>query len=236
VSLFHVLCSRTRFWRCRVRRVPFSCSVLPVSISAVPRAYAPFFMFCAPRLVFGGTGGVGSNFLILRALTHFQRYRGRPFSFSCFPLPDMFSAVPRASCPIFIFCAPRLVFDNNQGRRVSFLRFGLPDSFSAIPRASDPDFIFCAPVLVFGGTEGVVSLFHVFRSWTYFWRYRGHRVQFSCFALPDSFSVVPSASAPVFMFCVPGLIFNGTVVVGSHFLVLRAQTSIRQFRGLRVPF
>jgi hypothetical protein len=43
-------------------------------------------------------------------------------------------------------------------------------------------------------------------------------------------------SAPVFMFCVPGLVFNGTVVVGYHFLVLRAQTSIRQFRGLRVPF
>jgi hypothetical protein len=212
-------------------------------------------MFCAPRLVFGGTGGVGSNFLILRALTHFWRYRGHPFSFSCFPLPDMFSAVPRASCPVFYFCTPGLVFSGiegvgsrfhvlcsqthfrrYQGRRVPFSCFARPNWFSAIPRASNPDFIFCAPVLIFGGTEGVVSLFHVFRSWTYFRRYRGNRVQFSCFALPDSFSVVPSVSAPVFMFCVPGLVFNGTVVVGYHFLVLRAQTSIRQFRGLRVPF
>jgi hypothetical protein len=38
------------------------------------------------------------------------------------------------------------------------------------------------------------------------------------------------------MFCVPGLIFGNIEGVVSRFLVLRAQISIGQFRGLWVPF
>jgi hypothetical protein len=84
---------------------------------------------------------------------------------------------------------------------------------------SGPDFIFCAPELVFGGIKGVASRFHVFRSQTRFRRYRGRRVPFSCFARPDSFSAVPRASGPVFIFCAPGLVFGGARGVGSLFNV-----------------
>jgi hypothetical protein len=54
--------------------------------------------------------------------------------------------------------------------------------------------MFCAPGLVFYGTEGVGSCFHVLRVQTRFSRYRGHWVPFSCFALLDSFSTIPSSS------------------------------------------
>jgi hypothetical protein len=60
--------------------------------------------------------------------------------------------------------------------------------------------MFYAPEHVFGGAEGVGSRFHVLRSRTYFLRYRGRRVLFSCFVRPDSFLTKPRASAPVFMF------------------------------------
>jgi hypothetical protein len=89
---------------------------------------------------------------------------------------------------------------------------------------------------VFGGTEGVLSLFHVLRSRTRFRRYRGCRLPFSCFALPDSFSAVPRASGPVFMFCVTGLVFGGTEGVGSRLHVLRFRTRFRRYRERRVPF
>jgi Plant mobile domain len=42
---------------------------------------------------------IGSRFHVLRAPTHFRRYRGRQVPFSCFALLDSFSAVPRASGP-----------------------------------------------------------------------------------------------------------------------------------------
>jgi hypothetical protein len=96
--------------------------------------------------------------------------------------------------------------------------------------------MFCAPGLVFGGTQGVGSLFHVLRSRTHFRRFRGCRVPFSCFASPYLFLEVPRASGLVFMLCAPGLIIGGTVVVGSRFHVLRAQTHFRRCRGRRVPF
>jgi hypothetical protein len=111
----------------------------------------PIFMFCAPELVFGGTYGVGSHFHVLRFRTHFLSCGGRRVPFSC---------------------------------------FALPDSFSAISRASGLVFMFCVPVFIFGGTEGVRYLFHVLRVQTRFRRYLRRRVPFSCFALPDSFSVV----------------------------------------------
>jgi hypothetical protein len=226
-SRFHILCVQTHFRRYRGRRVPFSCFVSPYSYSAVLRASGSVFMFCALVLVFEGTEGLGSPFRILRARTHFRRYRGRRVPFSCFALPDTFSTVQRASGPFFLFCAPGLILAEPRGsgsrfkvlrprthfrryrvRRVSFSCFALPDSFLAVTRALGPVFMFCAPVLVFDDTEGVRSHFHVFRLHTHFRRYRGGRVSFSCFASPRSFSVVPRASDPIFLFCALGFVFG----------------------------
>jgi hypothetical protein len=149
-SHFHVSGSRTRFRRCRVRSIPFSCFACPDSFLAIPTASGPFSCF--------------------------RRYRGRPVPFSCFVLQDMFSAVPSASSPVFM-CCPRTRFRRYRGRRVSFsffdgtegvrscfhvLRtrtrfrryrghrvpfscFARPDLFPTVPRASDPILKFCAP-------------------------------------------------------------------------------------------
>jgi hypothetical protein len=108
--------------------------------------------------------------------------------------------------------------------------------FSTVPRVPDPVFIFCAPGVVSCGTEGVGSRFHISCSRTHFRRYRGDLIPFSYFALPDSFSAVPRASAPVFMFCVSGLVFDGTESVRSRFNVLRTRTHFRQYRGRPIPF
>jgi hypothetical protein len=140
------------------------------------RASCPVFIFCAPVLIFGDNEGVGSSFHILRSRTHFRRYRGRQLLFSCFTLPDSFSTITRASTPIFMFCAPGLIYDGNEGvdfrfdvlsnqsrfpryrrRHDSFSCFALPDSFSAGLRATCP---------VFDGSEIVGSSSHVLRSRT----------------------------------------------------------------------
>jgi hypothetical protein len=201
-------------------------------------------MFCAPGLVFGGNEGVGSRFHVLRARTHFLRYRGRRVPFSCFVRLDSFSAVPRASGTIFIFLRARTRVRAFRGRRVPFTFFcapglkfscfALPDSFSAEPRASVPVFMFCAPGLAFGGTDGVGPHFDVLYSRTRFWLYRRSQISFSYFARPDSFSAVLRASDPVYMFCAPGLVFGGNEGVGSCFHVLRARTCFLLYRGLRV--
>jgi hypothetical protein len=110
--------------------------------------------------------------------------------------------------------------------------------------------MFCAPELVFGDTECVGSCFLVLRSKARFRRYRGSQVPFSCFAFPDMFSAVTSATYSVYMFCAPGLIFGGPVFifcapglgfggtegVGSRFHVLRAWTLFRCYRGRPLPF
>jgi hypothetical protein len=152
-------------------------------------------MFCFPELIFGGTVGVGSRFHVLRSRTSLRRYRRRRVSFTCIALPDMFSAVRRASDIVFMFCSPGLVLGGSEGvgSRFHLLR----------------------PVLIFDGTEGVESRFHVLRSRTHFRRYRGHRLLFSCYTLPESFSAVLRASSPVFIFCAPGIIFGGNEGVGS---------------------
>jgi hypothetical protein len=151
-------------------------------------------MFCALELIFGGTEGVRSRCHVLRARTRFRRNRGRRVPFSCFARPYSFSAEPRASGSVFMFCA-----------------------------------------LVLGGTEGVGSHFHVLRSRTRFWRYRGRRVPFSYFARRNSFSTALGASGPVFMCCASGLVFGGSEGVGSRFNVLRARTHYRRNRGRRLP-
>jgi hypothetical protein len=260
-SCFHFLRARTCSRRYRGRRVPFKYFTFLDSFSTVTSASGHFFLFCAPGLILGGTECIVSRFHVLRSRTHFRRYRGRHVPFSCFARPDTLSAVPRASGPVFMFCAPGLVFDGTEGvgsrfhvfrsrtrfrrcrvPRVPFSYFLRPDSFSAVlkalgpvfmfsavPRASGPVFPFCVAVLIFGGIEGVGSRFNVLCSWTRFRRYRGRRVSFSCFALPNSFSAVPGASGIVFMFCTPGLVFGGTEGVGSSFHVLRARTRFLRY-------
>jgi hypothetical protein len=224
----------THFRRYRGRRVQFSCLALQDSISAVPRASGSVFMFCAPGLVFGDTDGVESRFYVLRSRTHFRRYRGRQVPFSSFTLPDPFFAVPTASVPVFLFCAPgpilggtdgvgsrfhvlrsRMHFRRYRGRRVSFSSFALHDYFSTVPRASGLVFLFCAPGPIFDSTNDVGSRFHVLRSRTHFRRL--------CRVL-DPFSFVPSSSGHVFMFCAPGLFSGGTEGVRSRFHVLRSRT------------
>jgi hypothetical protein len=213
------------------------------------------FVFCAPGLVFSGTEGVGSLFHVLRVRTPFRRYRGPRVLFSGFERPDSFSAVPKTSGPVLMFCAPGVVFGGTdgvrsrfhvlraqthfrrfRGRRVRFSCFACPESFSVVPRASGPVFMFCAPRLIFGGSGGVGSRFLVFCARTRFRRYRWHRVLFSCFERPDSFSAIPRASGPIFMICVPGLIFGGTEGVRFGFHVFRARTRFRRYRWRRVPF
>jgi hypothetical protein len=184
-------------------------------------------MFCAIGLVFDGAEFVGSRFHVLHARTHFRLYQGRLVPFSCLALPDFFSAVPSASGPVFMFCATGHVIGGAEGvwsrfhvlcyrtrfrrcrvRRVPFSCFARPNSFSTVSRASSPVVMFSAPGLFFGGTECVGALFHGLHSRTRFRRYRERRVPFSCCALPNSFSAVPRASVPVFMFCAPGLVFE----------------------------
>jgi hypothetical protein len=195
----------------------------------------PVFRFCAPVLVFGGTEGVGSRFHVLQSRTCFGRYLGRRVPFSCFVLPDSFSALPRASGPVFMFCTSGLVFGVTEG--------------------VGPVFVFCAPGLIFGDSEGAVSRFHLLRSGTCFWRYRGRQfrflflccrahfrryrgrlVPFSCFALPFSFSAVLRVLGLVFMFCASVFVFGGTEDVGSRFHVLRSWTRFVRYLGRRVPF
>jgi hypothetical protein len=188
-SRFHVLHSRTHFRRCRVCQVPFSCFAVPSSFSAVLRVSGVIFMFCASRLVFGGTEGVGSSFNVLRFRTHFRWCRVCHVPFSCFTRPDSFSAVPRVKGLVFMFCVPGLIFGGTEGvrscfhvllsrtcfwrcggRQVLFSCFALPVTCSAVSRASGPVFMFFTPGLVFDGTEGVGTRFHVLRAQTHFRR------------------------------------------------------------------
>jgi hypothetical protein len=96
-------------------------------------------------------------------------------------------------------------------------------------RASGPGFMFYAHGHIFGNTEGIGSRFHVlrarthfrrcrgrgsrfhvFRARSHFQRYRVRGVPFSFSVLLGSFSAIPGASVPVFMFCTPILVFGGT--------------------------
>jgi hypothetical protein len=252
-SRFHALRSRTHFRRYRERRVPFSCFVPLDSFSAIPRASGavfqvlrpdsfstilrasgPVFKFCAHGIVFGGTEGVESRFHIMCARNLFRRYRGRRHPFSCFARPDLFRRYRGRWSPFLCFARPD-AFWRYRGRWSPFSSFACPDSFSAVPRVSGPIFMFwalgpisavpralghifisCPPELIFCGTEGVRYHFHVLRARTHFQRHRVRRVPFSCFARPDSFSAVPRASAPVFKFCAPGIVFGFTKGVGPH--------------------
>jgi hypothetical protein len=90
------------------------CDLLD-SFKAVPRASVFVFIFYVPELVFAGTESVGSHFHVLRSRTSFCRYRKRRVPFSRFALSDLFSTVPRASGPVFMFCAFRHVSGGTEG-------------------------------------------------------------------------------------------------------------------------
>jgi hypothetical protein len=96
--------------------------------------------------------------------------------------------------------------------------------------------MFYAPRVIFGVTEGVGSHFYVLHTPTHFQRNRACQVLFACFALPDSFSTVPSVSGPIFMFCAPGLVFDGIEGVQSRFHVFRSLTYFWRCRECWVPF
>jgi hypothetical protein len=189
----------------------------PRLFSTVPRASVIVFMFCTPESDLGCTKGaessfhalrsrsryrftegVGSSIHVLHSLTRFRRYLGRRVQFSCSMLPDPFSTV--------------------LGRWVLFTCFALPDPISVAPRASFPVLMVCASRAVFDVADSVGSSYHVLRSRTRFRRCRVRQVQFSCFALPYSFSTVSRASGPVFIFCAPRPDLDGTEGVTSSFM------------------
>jgi hypothetical protein len=169
-----------------------------------------------------------SRFHVLHSRTLFRRYRGRPVPYTCFALPNSFSSVPVASIPVFMISAPEPVYDGTEGV-ASHLHDLLLDAFSTVLLAPGHVFMFCAP-------EGAVYRFHVLHFQTRFRRYRRCRVPFSCFALPDSFSTLPRASSPDYMFCAPGLVFGGSEGVVSSFLFWHSQSRFRRYRGRRDPF
>jgi hypothetical protein len=215
-SHFHILRARTHFRRYQGHQIPFSCFAIPGTFSVVRRASGLVFILCASGLVFRGTEGVGSRFHVLRPQTHFWRYQGCRVPSSSFALRDIFSAVPKASGPVFMFCTPGLIFrgPEGDGSRFHVLRAGT--SFWR-----------------YGGRH---VPFSCLRSLTCFWRYGGCRVPYYCFARLDTFPAemrVPSAD---FMFCAPVVVFDGTEGVSSRFHVLRARTRFRRYRGRQVPF
>jgi hypothetical protein len=151
-SRLHVLRSRTRFRWYRGRLVLFSCFPLPNSFSTITKGDGSHFYVLGSRTRFRRYRRGGSRFLFLRARTHFRRYRRRWVPFSFFTLPDSFSAAPRVSGPVFLFCALRLVFGCSggfrsrfnvlyprtrfrrcRGRRVPSSCFALRDLFLAVP-------------------------------------------------------------------------------------------------------
>jgi hypothetical protein len=147
----------------------------------VSRALSPFFTFCAPGIVFDGNEGIGSHYHVLRARTHFRRYRGRRIPFSCFVLTNSILAVPSASGPVFMFSAPRLVFDGTEG--VGSL------------------FRVLRPLTRFRRCRVCRVHFSCFARSDSFLADRGRRVPFSCFPLPGMFLRVPRASSRFFTFC-----------------------------------
>jgi hypothetical protein len=183
---------------------------------------------------------------MLRSRMRFRQYRGRQTKFSCFTFPESFSTVPGRQVLFSCFALPNSIsggsvgswshFGQYRGRRVSFHILRTRTHFRRYRGCRVKISCFCAPGLILADNEGAGSHFNFLRYQTRFGRYRGRRVQISCFALPNSFSTVPMASGPVFMYCAPGLIFDGTEDVESSFHVLRSGTHSRRYGGRRVPF
>jgi hypothetical protein len=212
---FQVLRYLTRFRQYRGRRGPFSGFALPNSFLTLPRPSRLDLRFCATGLFLGVSEGAGFRFHVLCSRASFGRYQGCEVTFSSFSLPDSFSTVPKASGLVFMFCAPGLGSGGTVGvgyhfqvlcSRTRFQRYrGHRGSFSCfeILRVYGLVVIFCAPGLFLDVIEGVGSRFHVLSSRNHFGRYRGRRVPFSCFVLPDSFSTVARTLGPIGIFCAP---------------------------------
>jgi hypothetical protein len=180
--------------------------------STIPRVLGAVLMFCAPGIIFGGTEGVRSRFHVLRSRTIFRWYQGRQDPFLYFALPDLFSTVPKALGPVFMFCAPGLIFGGTEGLESRFHVLLSRIRFRRHQGRRVPFSCFALRNSIFGGTEDVGSRFHVLRLrtrfrryrwhsssfnvlrfWTHFLRSRGRWVPFSYFVLPDSFSKEPMA-------------------------------------------
>jgi hypothetical protein len=238
-SRFHVLCSRTHFRRYRGRWLLFSCFEQRDPFSAIPRSSGPVFMFCAPRLDFGGTEGAGSGFHVLRSRARFRRYGGRLVSISSFACPDSFCYGIEGVVSRFHVLRSRTLFRRCRVRRVPFSCFAHPG-------------------LIFSRFDDVHSCFHVFPLPDMFLAVRRSSGPVFLFALSDTFSAEPRALGPVFMFrpselvfsgiscscffarrlpfsCffVPGLFFGGTEGAGSRVHVLRSRTHFMRYRGRR---
>jgi hypothetical protein len=117
---FHIFCSRTRFGIDRGPMVQFSSFAFPDSFLTIPMASGPVFIFLRYRTHFGRYRGRRIQFNVLRSWTYFGRYRGRRVQLSCFALPDSFWVVPRVSGPVFMFCAPGLIFGGTEGVGLSY--------------------------------------------------------------------------------------------------------------------
>jgi hypothetical protein len=103
--------------------VQISCFALPDIFLAILRVPDSVFIFCASKLILGGTEGVGFSFHILRIGTRFGRYRGCLALFSCCALPKSFSTVPRVSSLVFMCCTHRLIFGGSEGIGSRFIVF-----------------------------------------------------------------------------------------------------------------
>jgi hypothetical protein len=148
-----------------------------------------------------------------------------------------------------------------QGYCVRFSRFALTYSFLAVLGRVHPFFMFCAPQiilvvwwslcsvfkfnnfkLIFDGSGAIVSDFHILCSRTR-WQFLGPYVQFSSFALLDSFSTIPEALCPFsrfslhnsfltmslrayYRFCDSRLIFDYFEVVGGPTFTFCAPTLV----------
>jgi hypothetical protein len=153
-SSFYVLRSKTHFGRYVGRRVQFLCFWLPGPYSEVPRVSGPIYMFCAPRIIFNGTDGIGSSFHGVHSRTHFRRCWVCRVHFSYFALMYSFFAVPRSPGRVFIFCAPELIFGCTEGANSSFHVLHSRIRFRQ----------YRGRQLVFRDTEGVGCSLHVLRS------------------------------------------------------------------------
>jgi hypothetical protein len=175
----------------------------------VPWVSGPVLMFCTLRLVLGATEGVISLFI--------------------FFAPGLIFGVNEGIGYRFHVLRSRTSFGRYRWRSVSFSCFALPNTFWVVARSPGSICMFCFPRLISGGTEGVDPSFHVSRPQTCFRRYQGRRVPFSYFTLPDSFTAIPRASSPHFLFSTFGLVFSGTEGDGPRFHVLCSRTRFRRY-------
>jgi hypothetical protein len=199
-SSFHALRARTHFRRYRGRRVPFSNFARSDLFSAVTSLSGPYFLFCAPVLIFSCTECVGSRFHVLLSGLVFSGTEGVRSRFHVL-LPELIFGGTEGVGSRFHVLHARTHFRLYRGRWVPFSCSARPHSFSAVSRASSFFFMFCGTGLIFGGSDGVRSRSYVLCPRTRVRRYRGRRVLTSCFAFPYSFSAVSRVSAHVFIFC-----------------------------------